>query len=70
MTSQGTPHGRFQRAIGDRHLRRASMAAVELGNLGLADALALTLLMGDLGDERWPRAAPGGSNVSSSRLPP
>ena len=57
MTSQGTAHGRFQRAIRDRHLRRATMAARELGNVNLADALALTLLTAEVGDDRWPRAA-------------
>ena len=30
------------------------MAALELGHLSLADALALTLLAAALGDERWP----------------
>ena len=57
MTSQGRAHGRFQRAIRDRHLRRASMAARELGTVSLADALALTLLTAELADDRWPRAA-------------
>jgi hypothetical protein len=57
MTSQGTAHGRFQRAIRERHLRRASMAARELGTVSLADALALTLLTAELEDDRWPRAA-------------
>jgi hypothetical protein len=57
MTSQGTPHGRFQRAIRDGHLRRASMAARELGMVSLADALALTLLTVELEDDPWPRAA-------------
>ena len=57
MTSQGTPHGRFQRAIRDRHLRRATMAARELGNVSLADALALTLLTAETRDDRSPRAA-------------
>ena len=33
------------------------MAALELGHLSLADALALTLLAAALGDERWPRLA-------------
>jgi hypothetical protein len=56
MTSQGSAHGRFQRAIRDRHLRRASMAARELGTVSLADALALTLLTVELEDDRWPRA--------------
>ena len=57
MTSQGSAHGRFQRAIRDRHLPRATMAARELGNVSLADALALTLLTREVGDDRWPRAA-------------
>jgi hypothetical protein len=33
------------------------MAAHELGNVSLADALALTLLTAEVGDDRWPRAA-------------
>jgi hypothetical protein len=57
MTSQGTVHGRFQRAIRDRNLRRATMAARELGNVSLADALALTLFTREVGDDRSPRAA-------------
>ena len=38
MTSQGTPHGRFQRAIHRRHVQAAEMAARERGGLSLADA--------------------------------
>jgi hypothetical protein len=57
MTSQGTAHGRFQLAIRDRNLQSATMAARELGNVSLADALALTLLTAETGDDRWPRAA-------------
>jgi hypothetical protein len=57
MTSQGTAHGRFQRAIRDGDLRRARMHARELGHVSLADALALTLLAAELEDECWPRAA-------------
>jgi hypothetical protein len=45
MTSQGTPHGRFQRAIRARQLFHAELAARELGSLTLADALALTALI-------------------------
>jgi hypothetical protein len=33
------------------------MAARELGTVSLADALALTLLTAEVGDDRWPRAA-------------
>jgi len=57
MTSQGTAHGRFQRAIKCRHLNAAEMAAREMGNVSLADALALTLLTVEIGDDRWRRAA-------------
>jgi hypothetical protein len=41
MTSQGTPHGRFQRAIHSRHVQNAEIAARELGEVSLADALAV-----------------------------
>jgi hypothetical protein len=57
MTSQGTAHGRFARAIRDRHLRRAEMAARELGGLNLAKALDLTLLMREVDRWRYERAA-------------
>jgi hypothetical protein len=57
MTSQGTAHGRFTRAIRDRHVRRAEMAAREMGGLALADALDLCLLLADADPERWPRAS-------------
>jgi hypothetical protein len=45
MTSQGTPHGRFQRAIHSRHVQNAETAARELGGLSLADALLLRELL-------------------------
>jgi hypothetical protein len=45
MTSQGTPHGRFQRAIHARHLQNAEMAGREMGGLSLADALRLCELL-------------------------
>jgi hypothetical protein len=57
MTSQGTAHGRFQRAIHRRHVQAAEMAAREMGGLSLADALALALLIAESDPERWPRAA-------------
>jgi len=34
MTSQGTAHGRFQRALERRNVRGAEMAAREIGQLG------------------------------------
>jgi hypothetical protein len=57
MTSQGTAHGRFQRAIQRRHLTAAEMAARELGGLNLAEALELTLLMRERDHWRYERAA-------------
>jgi hypothetical protein len=41
MTSQGTAHGRFERAIHRGHVQAAEMAAREVGGLSLADALLL-----------------------------
>jgi hypothetical protein len=57
MTSQGTAHGRFQRAIQRRHLLTAETAARELGGLNLAEALDLTLLMRETDLWRYERAA-------------
>lgn len=57
MTSQGTAHGRFQRAIHRRHLYAAEMAAREMGGLSLADALDLTVLMRETNTWRYERAA-------------
>jgi hypothetical protein len=57
MTSQGTAHGRFQRAIQRRQLFAAEVAARELGGLSLADALDLTLLMREVETWRYERAA-------------
>ncbi len=37
MTSQGLAHGRFQRAIRNRNLLNAEMAAREIGELSLPD---------------------------------
>src|SRR5437773_4458431 len=57
MTSQGTPHGRFQRAIHSRHLQNAEMAAREMGGLSLADALLLCELLATTDPRRYERAA-------------
>ncbi len=47
MTSEGTPHGRFQRAIATKNLFMAQMAAKEMrGPMSLIDALHLGLLAG------------------------
>jgi hypothetical protein len=57
MTSQGTAHGRFQRAIHRRHVQAAEMAAREMGGLSLADALALCELLAKADPARYERAA-------------
>jgi len=57
MTSQGSAHGRFQRAIHRRQLFAAEMAARELDGLSLTDALDLTLLIREADRRRYERAA-------------
>jgi hypothetical protein len=59
MTSQGTPRGRFQRAIHARHVQNAEMAAAarEMGVLSLADALLLCELLAKTDVARYERAA-------------
>jgi hypothetical protein len=57
MTSQGTARGRFGRAIQRRHLDAAEMAAREMGELSLEDALSLCALIVDLDRTRADRAA-------------
>jgi hypothetical protein len=56
MTSQGTAHGRFQRAIDKRNLLNAEIAAREIGELSLVDALAFCLLLADADPPRFDRA--------------
>ncbi len=57
MTSQGTAHGRFQRAIHRRHVQAAELAAREMGGLSHADALALCELLANADPARYERAA-------------
>jgi hypothetical protein len=57
MTSQGTAHGRFSRALANRDLRGAEMAARELGRLSLEDALGLCVLYRQCAPDRFERAA-------------
>lgn len=57
MPSQGTPSGRFQRAIANGNLWAAEAAARELGRLPLGGALALTALIADVAPQRFERAA-------------
>lgn len=57
MTSQGSAHGRFTRAIAHRNLFQAELAARELRGLALADALELVLLIAAQRPDRLERAA-------------
>jgi hypothetical protein len=57
VSSSGTPHARFQRAVERRHLPAAEAAAYELGRLTLADALLLLLLIAEKAPEKFERAA-------------
>jgi hypothetical protein len=57
MASQGTAHGRFQRAIHRRHVQAAEMAAREMGGLSLGDALLLCELLANVDPARYERAA-------------
>ena len=56
MTSQGSAHGRFQRAIHRRNVENADMAAREMGGLSLADALSLCELLANADPARYERA--------------
>ena len=57
MTSQGTAHGRFRRAIHRRNVQAAEMAAREMGGRSLADALVLCQLLAKADPVRYERAA-------------
>jgi hypothetical protein len=57
VTSQGSAHGRFQRAVDRGNLDQAEMAARELGNLSLIDALSLVVLYARTGSPKFEPAA-------------
>jgi hypothetical protein len=57
VTSQGTAHGRFQRAIERGNLFAADAAARELGGLSLRDALDYIELVARSEPDRYERAA-------------
>jgi hypothetical protein len=57
MTSQGSAHGRFSRAIQTRNLFQAELAIRELGQLSLLDALAYLELVAEVRPEKLERAA-------------
>jgi hypothetical protein len=57
MTSQGSAHGRFTRAIQRRNLFEAERAARRMRGLSLPDALELVILMAAVRPDRLERAA-------------
>jgi hypothetical protein len=57
MGADASPLARFRRAVERRSLVQAEAAARELGRLGSADALALTLLLLEKRDARFERSA-------------
>ena len=58
MTSQGSLHGQFQRAVERGNVLQAVATAHELGRLSLSDAFSLLLLFAEHDPERFSRAAP------------
>jgi hypothetical protein len=58
VTSQGSLHGQFQRAVERGNVLQAVALAHELGRLSLSDSLALLLLFAEQDPERFSRAAP------------
>jgi hypothetical protein len=57
MTSQGTAHARFERAIHRGHVLAAEIAAREMGGISLYDALLLCELLAKTDPVRYERAA-------------
>ena len=57
MTSQGSAHGRFTRAIQARNLWAAEVALRERGNVSLVDALDYLALLAQVRPDRFDRAA-------------
>jgi hypothetical protein len=57
VSSQGSPYGRFRRALDDGNATIALAAAADLEHVGLADALELLLIIQDAEPSRFERAA-------------
>jgi hypothetical protein len=57
ITSQGTPHGRFTRALQQRNLWAAETSLRELGGASLEDALGYLDLLAEQKPEKLERAA-------------
>ena len=57
MTSPGSAHGRFTRAIETRNLRGAETAMREMGDVSLLDALDYLALLAGARPDRFDQAA-------------
>jgi hypothetical protein len=57
VTAQGSAHGRFERALRNRQVFQAELAARELGALPLIDALRLVALYSEAEPETFSRPA-------------
>jgi hypothetical protein len=57
MTSQGSAHGRFSRAIQERNLFAAEIALREIGDPSLLVALDYLALLADVRPDKFDRAA-------------
>jgi hypothetical protein len=57
MTSQGSASGRFTRALAQKNVRSAEIAAKEMGGLSLIYALDYVVLLADVQPERAQAAA-------------
>jgi hypothetical protein len=58
VTSQGSLHGQFQRAVERGNVLQAVGIARDLGELSLSSSFALLLLFAEHDPERFKRAAP------------
>jgi hypothetical protein len=57
VTSGGSPHARFRRALLTKNVALIEAAAAELPRLGLDDALRVLVVMAEKQDPRFDRAA-------------
>jgi hypothetical protein len=56
VTSQGSPYGRFRKALDRGNVTEALSAAAELRHVGFLEALELCLLMRAKASEKYGRA--------------
>jgi hypothetical protein len=57
VTSQGSPHARFRRALLTKNVRLITAAAAELQHVALDDALRVLAVLAEKHDPRFDRAA-------------